>query len=130
VGLASSEGDDERADAGAPVGGRLLSQLANAMVALHRDHFGRGPAAAKVSIVDDMVVCVLSDIYTQVERTLVLAGQADRVRETRQLHQLALKEEFTRAVERLTRRRVAAFVSSVQFDPDLAVELFLLEPAE
>jgi uncharacterized protein YbcI len=111
----------------APVGGRLLSELANSMVALHRDHFGRGPGAAKASMVDDMVLCVLTDIYTQVERTLIRAGQAERVRETRQLHQLALEGEFTRAVEELTRRRVVAFVSSVHFDPDLAVELFLLE---
>ena len=116
------------AEAGAPVGGRLLSELANAMVALHREHFGRGPGAAKVSMVDDMVVCVLTDIYTQVERTLVRAGQADRVRETRQLHQLALEPEFTSIVERIAARRVTAFVSSVHFDPDIAVELFLLEP--
>jgi len=116
------------ADSDAPVGGRLLSELANAMVALHREHFGRGPGAAKASMVDDMLICVLTDIYTQVERTLVRAGQADRVRETRQLHQLALEAEFTGLVERITARPVTAFVSSVHFDPDIAVELFLLEP--
>jgi uncharacterized protein YbcI len=123
-----AEGDTQMAEADAPVGGQLLSELANAMVALHRDHFGRGPGAAKVSMVDDMVVCVLTDIYTQVEKTLVRAGQTERVRETRQLHQIALRDEFVAAIERVTGRSVSAFVSSVHFDPDLAVELFLLEP--
>jgi uncharacterized protein YbcI len=117
-------------EADAPVGGRLLSELANAMVALHREHFGRGPGAAKASMVDDMVVCVLTDVYTQVERTLIRAGQGDRVRETRQMHQIAMQDEFVAAVERVTRRTVDAFVSSVHFDPDLAVELFLLEPED
>ena len=106
----------------------MLTQLSNAMVALHREHFGRGPGAAKTVFADDMVVCILSDVYTQVEKTLIRAGNVDRVRETRQLHQLALEPEFTRPVQELTGRRVQTFVSAVGFDPDLAIELFLLEP--
>jgi uncharacterized protein YbcI len=100
------------------------------MVALHREHFGRGPGAATSVYVDDLVVCTLTDIYTQVEKTLVRAGNRDRVRDTRLLHQLALEPEFKRPVEELTGRAVSAFVSSVHFDPDLAVEVFLLEPAD
>jgi uncharacterized protein YbcI len=116
------------ADSDAPTGGRLLTELSNAMVALHREHFGRGPGAAKTWVADDMVVCTLSDVYTHVEKTLIRSGHIDRVRETRMLHQLALEREFTRPVEELTGRRVMAFVSSVHFDPDLSVELFMLEP--
>jgi uncharacterized protein YbcI len=111
-----------------PVGGELLTELSNAMVALHREHFGRGPGAAKATIVDDLVICTLSDVYTPVERTLIRSGNIERVRETRQLHQLALEAEFRAPVERLTGRRVSAFFSSVHFDPDVAVELFILEP--
>ena len=97
------------------------------MVALHREHFGRGPGAAKSLYVDDLVVCVLTDVYTQVERTLIKAGQIERVRETRQLHQRAMRDRFVEPIERLTGRRVVAFVSAVHFDPDLAVETFVLE---
>lgn len=111
-----------------PVGGNLLTQLSNAMVALHREHFGRGPGAAKTFMADDLVVCVLTDVYTQVEKTLIRAGEVDRVRETRTLHQLAMASEFCEPVERLTGRQVQAFVSGVHFDPDMAVETFLLEP--
>jgi uncharacterized protein YbcI len=113
-----------------PVGGKLLTEVSNAMVALHRDHFGRGPGAARSFVTDDVVVCTLSDVYTQVEKTLIRAGKVDRVRETRIMHQLALEAEFKEPIERLTGRKVIAFVSSVHFDPDLAVELFVLEPKD
>jgi uncharacterized protein YbcI len=98
------------------------------MVALHRKQFGRGAGAAKSFIVDDMVVCVLSDVYTQVEKTLIDAGKTEHVRETRQLHQLALEADYRAAVEAATGRRVLAFVSAVHFGPDMALEIFLLEP--
>lgn len=115
-------------DSDAPTGGRLLTELSNAMVALHREHFGRGPGAAKTWVADDMVVCTLTDVYTHVEKTLIRSGHLERVRETRMLHQLALEQEFTRPVEELTGRKVIAFVSSVHVDPDLSIELFMLEP--
>jgi uncharacterized protein YbcI len=115
-------------DRGTPTGGRVLTELSNAMVALHREHFGRGPGAAKTSIADGIVVCVLSDIYTQVEKTLIRAGKAEHVRQTRALHQIALEAEYKEPVERVTGRTVAAFLSVVHFDPDLAVETFILEP--
>src|SRR5262245_46506564 len=104
--------------------------MSNAMVALHREHFGRGAGAAKSFLFDDMALCILSDIYTPVEKTLLRAGKIDHVRETRLLHQLALEDEYKEPVERLTGRRIRAFISSVHFDPDVAIELFLLEPAE
>jgi uncharacterized protein YbcI len=107
-------------------GGALLTELSNSMVALHRDHFGRGPAAAKSFLLDDMVVCILTDVYTQVEKTLIRAGKGEHVRDTRVMHQYALEDEFKRRVEELTGRRVATFISTVNIDPDLAVEIFIL----
>jgi uncharacterized protein YbcI len=121
---------DRTDDSAARSGGQLLTEISNAMVALHREHFGRGPGAAKTWMSDDLIVCTLTDIYTHVEKTLIRAGQIDRVRDTRILHQLALESEFKRPVEALTARRVSAFMSSVHLDPDLAVELFVLEPRE
>jgi uncharacterized protein YbcI len=111
-----------------PGGGELVRAISNAMVALHRRHYGRGPAAARSYLFDGMVLCVLSDVYTHVEKTLLEAGQAERVRETRLLHQVAMEDEYRATVEEVTGRRVAGFVSTVGFDPDVAVELFFLEP--
>jgi uncharacterized protein YbcI len=108
--------------------GEILTEVSNAMVALHREHFGRGPGAAKTILVDDVLLCTLTDVFTPVERTLIRSGNIDRVRETRLVHQLALEEEFKEIVTRLTGREVLAFVSGVHFEPDLATEIFFLEP--
>ena len=35
---------------------------------------------------------------------------------------------FTKAVEEITGRRVIAFMSQIHFDPDMAAEIFVLEP--
>jgi uncharacterized protein YbcI len=40
-----------------------------------------------------------------------------------------MKEDFTEAVERLTGRKVVAFISGNHVDPDLAVEMFILDGA-
>jgi uncharacterized protein YbcI len=109
-----------------PRGGQALVDLSNAMVALHREYFGRGPGAAKSFLNDAMVVCMLSDIYTPVERTLIRAGQAEHVRRTRNLHQDALEGEYKQRVEAIVGRPVQAFLSVVHVDPDVAIEVFLL----
>jgi uncharacterized protein YbcI len=108
-------------------GGQVLSELSNAMVALHRDHFGRGPGAAKSVVADDIVICVLTDIYTQVEKTLIRAGEADHVRQTRMLQQEALQDEYKSRVEAITGRSVRAFLPVVHVEPDLAVDTFFLD---
>jgi uncharacterized protein YbcI len=108
-------------------GGSLLTDLTNAIVALHREHFGRGPGSARTYMLDDLVVCVLTDVYTQVEKTLINAGKIDHVRQTRALHQLALEQQYRRQVEQLTGRPVRAFMSAQHFEPDQAVEMFLLD---
>jgi uncharacterized protein YbcI len=107
-------------------GGQALVELSNAMVALHREHFGRGPGAAKSFVTEEMVICLLSDIYTAVERTLIRAGQTEHVRQTRALHQEALKAEYKARIEQIMGRPVAAFLSVVHVDPDVAIDVFLL----
>lgn len=96
------------------------------MVALHRRQYGRGPANAKTYAIDGMIVAVLGDPYTHVERTLIGVGRQESVRDTRLAHQLAMRDEFVEPVERLTGRRVDGFVSTVAFDPDVAIEIFFM----
>jgi uncharacterized protein YbcI len=100
------------------------------MVTIHRAHFGRGPRATRTIVADDIVVCVMSDVFTNVEKTLIQAGGRERVREARILQHRALAEQVCEPVERLTGRGIAAFASSVHFDPDMAIETFVLEPSE
>jgi uncharacterized protein YbcI len=107
-------------------GSRSLSELSNAMVALHREAYGRGPGGARSFFSEDIAVCVLSDIFNQVERTLIDAGQADHVRRSRMLHETAIEAEYRAAVEAILGRRVEACMSVIHVDPDVAVQTFLL----
>jgi uncharacterized protein YbcI len=103
-----------------------LTEISNAAVALHREHFGRGPGAAKSHVSDNLVVCVLTDVFTPLERTLIEAGQADRVRETRAIHRAATDAIYKERMEAVLGRRVEAHLSSVNVDPDVAVDVFVL----
>ena len=81
-------------------------------------------------MVDDTVVCILQGGFTTVERTLLDTGDVESVYQMRRSFQQAMEEEFRRIVEEATGRTVIAYMSSIHVDPDLAVEIFVLEPAE
>lgn len=103
-----------------------LTEISNTAVALHREHFGRGPGAAKTHVSDNLVVCVLTDVFTPVERTLIEAGQEARVRETRAAHRAATDAIYKERMEAVLGRQVEAHLSSVHVDPDVAVDVFVL----
>jgi uncharacterized protein YbcI len=112
-----------------PSGGPLLAEVTNAVVRLHRTHYGKGPTRSKSYFMDDVLICVMRDVFTTVERTLVQAGEANKVRETRLAFQDAMAERFTEAIEVIVGRRVLGFTSQVLVDQDVAIEVFVLEPA-
>ena len=64
------------------------------------------------------------------ERTLLDTGKVESVYQMRRSFQQAMEDEFRRVVQEATGRTVIAYMSSINVDPDLAVELFLLEPVE
>jgi uncharacterized protein YbcI len=105
-----------------------LTEISNTAVALHREHFGRGPGAAKTHVTDNLVVVVLTDVFTPVERTLIDAGQEARVRETRAAHRAATEGVYKTRMEAVLGRPVAAHLSSIHVDPDVAVDIFVLDP--
>jgi uncharacterized protein YbcI len=108
--------------------GRQAASISNAITRLHREHYGRGATTARTIIQRNYVVCFLDDIYTPVERTLIEAGRSEAVRGTRNVFQDAMSTNFRAAVEDATGRRVIAFMSQVCFEPDMAAEVFVLEP--
>jgi uncharacterized protein YbcI len=108
--------------------GRQAASISNAITRMHRDHYGRGATTTRTIIQRNYVVCFLDDIYTPVERTLIEAGRTEAVRETRNIFQDAMGPKFKEAVEEATGRTVIAFMSQVCFDPDMAAEVFVLEP--
>jgi uncharacterized protein YbcI len=110
--------------------GRQAAAVSNAIARLHREYHGRGAATSRTIIQRNFVIAMLEDIYTPVERTLLEAGEHEAVRATRQKFQDAMRERFTEAVEEIMGRKVIAFMSQVHIDPDMAAEVFVLEPSD
>lgn len=108
--------------------GRQASAVGTAITRLHREHYGRGATVTRTVFQRNFIVAFLEDIYTPVEKTLLRDGQHQGVKETRQLFQMAMRAEFSAAVEEITGRKVIQFMSQVAFDPDMAAEVFVLEP--
>jgi uncharacterized protein YbcI len=111
----------------APLRGHLLEQISNSIVGLYRESFGRGPTGAKTYVLDDLVFCVLRDGLTPVERTLRDRGDAAFVREMRVRFQDAVADQLRGMVEELTGRKVVAFLSQANVDPELTIEVFFLD---
>src|SRR3954452_2609289 len=108
--------------------GPIASEISYTVVRLVREHWGKGPTQAKTLLHDDVVVTVLKGGFTHAEKTLYKAGRADVVEDGRRAMQSVFEREMRVAVERLTGRRVIAFLSANHHDPDASVEVFLLEP--
>jgi uncharacterized protein YbcI len=105
----------------------MLAEVTNAIVSLHSQHYGKGPTRSKSFLMDDVLVCVMRDVLTTVERTLVEAGEHDKVRDTRFAFQDAMRERFEEAVEGIVGREVLGVTSQVLVTQDIAIEMFLLE---
>jgi len=110
--------------------GKLKAAISNAVVRLLRDDTGRGPTKARTIIEDDTIVVVLEHVLTRAEARLAERGLADKVLDLRVTIQTSMREELVAEVERLTGRTVKAFMSSNHIAPDLAAELFVLEPLD
>jgi uncharacterized protein YbcI len=110
--------------------GAALLAISNAIVRLHKQYFGKGPTKARAYYEGDLVTCVLSDVYTRAELTLLAGGRASTVLRQRYELQEVVRDEFIAAVERITGRTVIGFFSGNQADPDLSVEVFVLAPMD
>jgi uncharacterized protein YbcI len=106
----------------------MLAQISTGLVQLHSRYYGKGPTKAKTHLVDDTVVSLLRGGFTTVERTLLETGRVESVYQMRRTFQQVMEEEFRRVVEEASGRRVIAYMSSINVEPDLAVEIFILEP--
>lgn len=113
-----------------PGRGALVSQLSREIVQLHARLYGRGPTKARSYLQGDYAVCILEEVFTTAERTLIVAGSGDHVSDTRKKFQDAVKEEFVGVVERITGRRVRVFLSQVDIEANLALEFFIFAEAD
>ena len=108
--------------------GSVAAAISNATVKLLNEYTGRGPTKARTTISGDLVVVVLAETMTKAEKTLALKGEGNLVLEMRHRFQLAMRDDLVKAVQMATERKVVAFMSDNHIDPDMAVEVFILEP--
>lgn len=111
-------------------GSSVVAAISDEMVRLYKEHFGRGPTRVRTYWCgDDVVTTVLEETLTPAERRLAALGEHQRLRDTRMFFQYATIAEFCEPVERITGRKVKAFVSGLDSAIEgLAVETFVLHP--
>jgi uncharacterized protein YbcI len=108
--------------------GELAARISNTVVKALARTTGRGPTMAKTTLGDNGVFVVLQDSLTRGERTLADAGEGEAVLDLRRRWQRVMQADVSREIEELTGRKVIGFMSDNHIDPDLAVEVFVLEP--
>ena len=108
--------------------GELAAAISKAVVGALSRTTGRGPTKAKTTLGENGVFVVLQDTLTVGEHTLNAAGEGAAVLDLRRRWQRVMQAEISGEVERLTGRKVIGFMSDNHIDPDLAVEVFVLEP--
>jgi uncharacterized protein YbcI len=112
----------------APTRGQAAQAITNAVVRLLREYTGRGPTKAHTVIGENHVIVVLRDTLIKAERSLVEQGQEQAVVTMRRRYQRTMETDLVAAVVEHTGRSVEAFLSDNHVDPDIAVEVFILEP--
>jgi uncharacterized protein YbcI len=93
------------------------------------EYTGRGPTKARTYLNDDLVTVVLQDTLTKGERSLVGDDLEDLVLTMRKAFQGTMRRDLIDGVEAIIGREVVAFLSDNHINPDIAVEVFLLAPA-
>jgi uncharacterized protein YbcI len=111
-----------------PHDGPLAAEISNTVVRALARTTGRGPTKAKTTLGDNGVFVVLQDGMTRGEQTLADAGEGEAVLDLRRRWQRVMMDQISREIEQLTGRKVIGFMSDNHIDPDLAVEVFVLEP--
>jgi uncharacterized protein YbcI len=112
-----------------PSRGQLAAAISNSVVRITTEHTGRGPTQARTTINDDTILVLMRDTLTKGERSLELSGEDRFVLESRARHQRTMRDDLIKTVERLAGRKVLAFMSANHLKPDMAVEVFVMEPS-
>jgi uncharacterized protein YbcI len=108
--------------------GEQLAEVTNGIVKLFAEYYGRGPTKAKSYLLDDRIlICVLEDTMTTVERTLAEKGSGDMVRQVRLTFQEAMADRFKGTVSAVMGRQVVGYHSQLTMEPDMGFEFFVLD---
>lgn len=105
--------------------GALIAEIAREVVRIHARYYGRGPTKSRAIWRNGVIVVILEEIFTKAEEVLVQADHFEQVRSNRQVFQDQVEPILCEAIERVTGRRVRAFLSQVTGE-GIASEVFVL----
>jgi uncharacterized protein YbcI len=109
-------------------GGNLLAAISTSIVAILREHYGRGPMKAKTYALDDIIVVVMRGSgFTPLEQTIMDSGDPERVVAMREDFQRVMAQRYRQTIKDLTGRTVVAFLSQAHVEPDITVEMFFID---
>ncbi len=112
------------------IAGSKAAAISNHVVRTMSEYTGRGPTKGRTYINDDVVTVVLRDTLTKGERSLVSDDLDELVLTMRKAFQGTMRHDLIDGIETILGRKVSAFLSDNHIDPDIAVEIFLLAPAD
>lgn len=113
-----------------PIDGAMRAAISRAIVRIHAEHYGKGATQAKTYAFENLVVTVLRDVFTTVERTLVDVGRGDTVVQVRATFGATMGRAFVTAIEELTGRTVESYMSQVDPATGMGVEVFVFAGEE
>lgn len=106
---------------------RIDAEISREVVRIHAHYYGRGPTKAKTYLHEEVILCVLGDIYTPSELMLIEAGRFEEVRTNRTAFQDTVEPIMCESAERISGRTVDSFLSQISVD-GRACEIFVLSP--
>jgi uncharacterized protein YbcI len=110
--------------------GGTADAVSRALVGLLRTRTGRGPTKVKTALSTDLALVTLEDFLTRAEQRLISEGRRALASQFRTALLEGMRADAVEAVEQITGRQVAAYLTAHQQDPDLAVIAFHLAPSD
>ena len=107
----------------------LSTDLTRSLTAVWTSYAGKPPTDGRTEVHGNVVTYVLADAVGDFNRSMMAPQTRDTVRGVGRLTLAAYKRDAMAAVVRVTRQRVASFMSSHDRDTDVATEVFTLEPS-
>jgi uncharacterized protein YbcI len=108
-------------------GSSVTAAISQAIVKILREYTGRGPMKARTTIRENVVLVMLEQTLTKGEQSLLAKGRGEKVLQIRHEFQEAMRDESSAKVAELTGRTVTAMLSANHLNPDLAVEVYVLD---
>jgi uncharacterized protein YbcI len=108
-------------------GGELNAAITREVIRIQSESHGRGPKKAFSFHNGNVLITILEEVLTPAERKLAGNGQSEAVLKMRRLYQNNMAAEMKQRIEAVTGRRVTAVMSDNHVEPDMAVEVFILD---